>query len=552
MEVTPELRLALPTRPIAGPDPRGQRAYPREKSAPRLPERAPRRHFSVGAGRRRHRCSCGGWSHVWFHRAQPIGGCRRDAPAARKTMALPARCAYIAPGITTTFSHWPMQPSLAVLNLSDSFCELWPKLARSAGADLRSADKVTELKHLDEACAVLLAAGGAERDAVAAIEALLRRESPPIAVVGVEKDYRLVASLLRSGADNYFALPDDLGTMRGWISERTDATVGNARAALMAAEGRARYDFSRMIGRSPCLLDALQRATRVIPRGSATVLLTGETGTGKELLARAIHYNGPRAAKPLIEINCSALPENLLEAELFGYEAGAFTDARVAKPGLLEAASGGTLFLDEVGDLSPNLQGKLLRVLEDKRVRRLGSVRDQEVDVRIIAATHVDLYSATAEGKFRQDLYYRLSVLPIHLPPLRERGEDILLLASTFLDRFAAQYDLSRSPLGPDIKRVLMAHPWPGNVRELRNAIERAMLLGDGALRREHLFVGSGPSSSPARAPSFIPFPASMHTITSAAARAMTEYCGGNKSEAAKVLGISRRHLYVLLRNGEG
>jgi transcriptional regulator with PAS, ATPase and Fis domain len=445
-----------------------------------------------------------------------------------------------------------MPPALAVLTLSDSFCELWPKLARSAGAGFEASETASGFQHLDDACAVLIAAGGAERDAVGVIQALLRRDAPPIGVVGTETDYRLVASLLRSGADNYFALPDDLGTMRAWISERMDAVVGNARAALMAAEGRARYDFSRMIGRSPSLLEALQRATRVIPRGSATVLVTGETGTGKELLARAIHYNGPRAAKPLIEINCSALPENLLEAELFGYEAGAFTDARAPKPGLLEAASGGTLFLDEVGDLSLNLQGKLLRVLEDKRVRRLGSVRDQEVDVRIIAATHVDLYAATSDGRFRQDLYYRLSVLPIHLPPLRERGDDVLLLASSFLDRFAAQYDLPRAPLPIDIKRILVSHPWPGNVRELRNAVERAILLGDGELRREHLFLGGGPSAAPARAPAFIPFPAPMHSIASAAARAMTEYCGGNKSEAAKALGISRRHLYVLLRNGEG
>ncbi|HEX6071017.1 MAG TPA: sigma 54-interacting transcriptional regulator [Longimicrobiaceae bacterium] len=444
-----------------------------------------------------------------------------------------------------------MTSSLAVLTLTDSFSELWPKLALSAGAELRMADVPGRLDRLDESCAVLIAAGGAEREAVRAVAELASRDAPAIGVVGADSDYRLVATLLRSGADNYFALPDDLGMMRGWISERVDAVVGNARAALMAAEGRARYDFSRMIGRSPCLLDALQRATRVIPRGSATVLVTGETGTGKELLARAIHYNGPRATKPLVEINCSALPENLLEAELFGYEAGAFTDARVAKPGLLEAASGGTLFLDEIGDLSLNLQGKLLRVLEDKRVRRLGSVRDQEVDVRIIAATHVDLYAASTEGRFRQDLYYRLSVLPIHLPALRERGDDILLLASSFLDRFAAQYELPRAPLTTEIKRVLLSYPWPGNVRELRNAVERAVLLGDGGLRREDLFAGTGAAPT-LRAPACIPFPAPMHSIASAAARAMTEYCGGNKSEAAKALGISRRHLYVLLRNGEG
>lgn len=455
-------------------------------------------------------------------------------------------------GIYHPLRYMLMPSALAVLTLSESFCELWPKLARSTGADLRAADNVSALKNLDDACAVLIAAGGAERDAVGAIEALLRRDAPAIAVVGTETDYRLVTSLLRSGADNYFSLPDDLGAMRGWLSERMDAVVGNARAALMAAEGRARYDFSRMIGRSQCLLEALQRATRVIPRGSATVLLTGETGTGKELLAKAIHYNGPRATKPLIEINCSALPENLLEAELFGYEAGAFTDARTAKPGLLEAASGGTLFLDEIGDLSPNLQGKLLRVLEDKRVRRLGSVRDQEIDVRIIAATHVDLYTAAAEGSFRQDLYYRLSVLPIHLPPLRERGEDIVLLAASFLDQFCEQYDQPRGSFPPEIKRMLISHPWPGNIRELRNAMERAVLLGEGELRREHLFAGTSGFSAAARAPAFIPFPAPMHSIASAAARAMTEYCGGNKSEAAKALGISRRHLYVLLKNGEG
>lgn len=444
-----------------------------------------------------------------------------------------------------------MTPVLTVLTLSDSFSELWSKLATSCGASLRLASSVEQLDGLEEAAVLLIAAGGCEREAVSAIERVVRMEAPAIGVVGADTDYRMVIAMLRSGAENYFALPADLGVMRGWLSERLDAAVGDSRAVLLAAEGRARYDFSRMAGRSPLLLEALQRASRVIPRGSATVLLTGETGTGKELLAKAIHYNGPRATKPLIEINCSALPENLLEAELFGFEAGAFTDARSAKPGLIEAANGGTIFLDEIGDLSLKLQGKLLRVLEDKRVRRLGSVRDTEVDVRVIAATHVDLYTAAADRTFRQDLYYRLSVLPIHLPPLRDRGEDILLLANSFLDAFTETYDAPRLPLPTDVRRALMAHPWPGNVRELRNAIERAVLLGDGRLRREHLFAGTGPAGKPPRAPAFIPFPAEMTSIASAAARAMTEYCGGNKSEAAKALGISRRHLYVLLKNGE-
>ena len=444
-----------------------------------------------------------------------------------------------------------MTPVLAVLALSESFSELWSKLAASCGAEVRVVESAEEAAEVTDAAVVLIGAGGCERESTATVEALLRKESPAIAVVGAEKDYRLAISILRAGSDNYFALPSDLGVMRGWLSERMDESVGDSRAVLLGAEGRARYDFSRMVGRSPALLDALQRASRVIPRGSATILLTGETGTGKELLAKAIHYNGPRAARPLIEINCSALPENLLEAELFGYEAGAFTDARTAKPGLVESAHGGTVFLDEIGDLSPKLQSKLLRVLEDKRVRRLGSVRDQAVDVRVIAATHVDLYAATAEKRFREDLYYRLSVLPIHLPPLRERGDDILLLANNFLDNFADEYETPRVSLASDVRRALLAHSWPGNIRELRNAIERAVLLGDGRVRRSHLFTGTGPGGHPQRAPAFIPFPAEMTSIASAAARAMTEYCGGNKSEAAKALGISRRHLYVLLKNGE-
>ncbi len=446
-----------------------------------------------------------------------------------------------------------MAPLLVVLTLSESFSELWPTLAESTGTRLRAIDAANELGTLDDACALLIAAGGMEGEILPALDQVIRGNTPAVGVVGIELDHRFAISVIRSGADNYFSLPADLGALRGWVTEQVDRYAGSTGSALVAAEGRARYDFSRIIGRSPAIVEALQRASRIIPTPTATVLITGETGTGKELMAKAIHYNGPRASKPLLEINCSALPENLLEAELFGYEAGAFTDARTAKPGLLEVADGGTVFLDEIGDLSPSLQGKLLRVLEDKRVRRLGSVRDQLVDVRIIAATHVDLYSASLEGTFRQDLYYRLSVLPIHLPPLRERGDDILMIASDFQERFSNQYRIPSTPFPNDVRRALLGHTWPGNIRELRNAIERAVLMGDGQVRREYLFTDLERSGGyRPQAPGIIPFPAPLESIASAAARAMTEYCGGNKSEAAKALGISRRHLYVLLKKGEG
>ena len=443
-----------------------------------------------------------------------------------------------------------MTPDLAVLSITDSFTELWPKLIPSAGARLRVASSVSELGRLESLCGVVISAAGAEEEAVGLTEELQARQATYVAVTGVDTDYRLAITLLQAGARGYYALPNDLGMLRSWIAERVEQVVAEERARELAAVQRERYDFSRLIGRSPALLAALERASRVIPRASATVLITGETGTGKELLARAVHYNGPRAAKPFVEINCTALPENLLEAELFGYEAGAFTDAKVAKPGLLEAANGGTLFLDEIGDLSLNLQGKVLRVLEEKRVRRLGSVRDQAIDLRIVAATHVDMLAAVEQKRFRQDLYYRLNVLPIELPALRDRGEDVLVLASHFLSRFAVEYEAPHLTLTDDVRSALLSHAWPGNVRELRNAIERAVLLGDGAsISAADLFIGktAEPPSTSA-----LPFPAPMVRIEQAAARAMTECCGGNKSEAAKALGISRKHLYSLLNRGEG
>ena len=394
------------------------------------------------------------------------------------------------------------------------------------------------------------ARSSSERPAIksASVESASCGHHHDLAVVGVNPDHRFASHVLRLGATDYFALPADVETLRSWVRERMDGARAAAHAAVLGHYQQQRYDFSRIVGDSPRLRAALDRASVIIPRGSATILITGETGTGKELLAQAIHYNGPRASEPFVEVNCTALPATLLEAELFGYEEGAFTDARTAKPGLFEAAHGGTILLDEIGDLPLELQAKLLKVLEDKRVRRLGALRSIDVDVRVVASTNVDLLEAVRAGRFREDLFYRLNVIPLHLPPLRERGNDVVQLAEHFLDRFAEEYQLPRPDLSRPTRQTLLAHPWAGNVRELRNSIERSVLLSGGlAVRVEDLFPTGVQSRSAASPSSALPFPASLDDITRAAARLALERASGNKTFAAGILGISRSRLYRLL-----
>jgi Nif-specific regulatory protein len=253
----------------------------------------------------------------------------------------------------------------------------------------------------------------------------------------------------------------------------------------LRSELRERYDLRHLIGHSHAMQRVYEAVAQAAP-SSTTVLIRGESGTGKELVAHALHYNSPRAEKPFIKVSCGALPENLIESELFGYEPGAFTDARHQKKGRFELAHGGTLFLDEVGELSPAIQVKLLRVLQEREFERLGGVRSVKVDVRLITATHRDLEAAVKAGTFREDLYYRLQVFELFMPPLRERQADILLLADHFVERIAAAQ-------GKDVRRIstsaidmLVAYHWPGNVRELENAIERAILVCEGGVIHAH------------------------------------------------------------------
>ena len=289
---------------------------------------------------------------------------------------------------------------------------------------------------------------------------------------------------MKAGAHDYLSKPLDLKELKLMLrkvlgQERLEGALNyyqkkeaeQSGSGELLGESRPMRELKRTIAR---IVEAEFTLKEGIP---PSVLVTGETGTGKEVAARAVHYDGPRKNKPFIELNCAAIPSHLLEAELFGYERGAFTDARERKLGLVEAADGGTLFLDEIGEIESSVQSKLLKLLEDRVVRRLGGLRDREIDVRIIAATNQPLEQRMREGKFRSDLFYRLRVLHLGLPPLRERGDDILLLADHFVGLSGSRYGKPGMKFDPEARLALMAHRWPGNVRELRNSIEQTVLM---------------------------------------------------------------------------
>jgi DNA-binding NtrC family response regulator len=428
---------------------------------------------------------------------------------------------------------------LCVIAISEAFSGFWHVLAEDLAVGIDVLSPADAVAPRPGTVAVILAAGGAERDAVRWLESHKVPAGVAALVVGTDPGRRIAMQLVARGASDYFALPDDLEIFRNAV---TAALNGVARVSAPAGHANA---FCGIVGESEAIKQALARAARLLPHGNARALIIGETGTGKEVLARAIHAGGPRRGAPFVAVNCSAFPEHLIESELFGHERGSFTDAHAAKPGLFEMADTGTLFLDEIGDLPLNLQAKLLRLLEDKEIRRVGGTKPRTVDVRILAATNAHLADRVRDKTFREDLFFRLSTVVLRLPPLRERGEDIVLIARAVLERLAGEHHLPVPTLSPDVCRHLRQHPWPGNVRELKNAVERALLLSPpGELNADELLP---PTDSEVQGQGPIPFPAPLDQITSAAVRATVKLCGGNRSESARRLSISTRRLRRLL-----
>jgi DNA-binding NtrC family response regulator len=345
---------------------------------------------------------------------------------------------------------------------------------------------------------------------------------------------------MRLGAYHYINKPFNLDEVALLVDKALETSRLRREVRNLRRNQGSEYSFDAIIGASPTMLRVKALLARVAASPASTVLLTGETGTGKDLAAKAVHYNSDRATKPFINITASALPEQLLESELFGHERGAFTDARQQKRGLVETADGGTVFLDEIGEMTPGLQSKLLRFLEEKTFKRVGGLADIRVDVRVIAATNRNLEADVQAGKFREDLFYRLQVMPITLPPLRERAGDIPRLVNYYIDRYNREFRKRVLGATPEALAMLEQYRWPGNIRELRNAIERAMLLMD----REWLhpddfsvLVRTAASTSQFRLPAggLVLDEVERQLVVQALERAH-----GNQTRAGQLLGINR------------
>jgi DNA-binding NtrC family response regulator len=365
----------------------------------------------------------------------------------------------------------------------------------------------------------------------------------PVVVMTAFGSVETAVEAMKAGASDYVLKPFSLTEMRMVIRKELDVhNLREENRSLREALGK-RYSHPNIVARSAKMQEVLATVERVAPTNS-TVLLGGQSGVGKDLIARAIHEKSRRASGPFLKINSTAIPENLLESELFGFEKGAFTGAVASKPGKFELADKGTLFLDEIGDVPPATQVKLLRVLQEREFERLGGTKTIKVDVRLIAATNRDLRAALEEGTFREDLYYRLNVVPIDIAPLRERKEDIPELANLFITRFAGDSGKPVESISPEAMKILVNYHWPGNVRELQNIVERACALAKGnVLEVDDIHLDIRPAKALTGAGGFLPDGMTLEQWEDEMVQEALRRANGNKSQAARLLGLSRNAL---------
>jgi two-component system response regulator PilR (NtrC family) len=372
-----------------------------------------------------------------------------------------------APRVLVVDDEASMRDMLRIVLRRDGYEVLVANGARTALA-------VIEKEHIDLLLSDIRMPDGSGVDVVRAAKAANRDVVAFMMTAFASTDTAVEA--MRLGAVDYFTKPFNVDELRLKIGQHLETRRLKEENVVLKRALNATHEFSNLIGRSPAMLELFQ-LIETVAKTPSTVLITGESGTGKEMVAKAIHVNSLRRDRPFVALNCGAVPETLLESELFGHVRGAFTGADANKKGLVEVAEGGTIFLDEIGEMNPSMQVKLLRVLQERRFRRLGGTTEVQADVRVVVATHQDLPALIAAGRFREDLYYRINVIPVHLPPLRERREDIGLLADRFLHTFAEQMAKPVTGLSSEAMRILAAYRWPGNVRELQNVIERAVAL---------------------------------------------------------------------------
>ncbi len=416
---------------------------------------------------------------------------------------------------------------------------------KGAGFEVEQAGTVEQAMRLADRADVILT--DLRLPGVSGLEMLsnLRRQDShtPVIVMTAFGSIETAVEAMKAGAVDFLPKPFSLDHLMTVVNKALELRTLRDENRELRAELSQRYEFDNIVGRSEAMREIFGTITRVAPT-RATVLLCGESGVGKDMIARAIHHHSPRADRPFVKINCTALPENLMESELFGYEKGAFTGANTSKPGKFEQADTGTVFLDEIGDVPASVQVKLLRILQEREFERLGSNKVKHIDVRVLAATNVDLRAALEQGTFREDLYYRLNVLPINIPPLRERKEDIPYLAGYFVKKLGKDLGSPVQSISDAAMERLIGYHWPGNVRELENVLERSMVLANGAiLEAGDVKLDTAPAARFTVADNFLPEGTTLDQYEQSIIREALKRANGNKSQAARMLGLTRNAL---------